>query len=365
MNKVYEKYMKKCISLAQRGEGFVSPNPMVGAIVTDKQGNVAGYGWHKVYGGPHAEVNAINDAKNKGIDIKGGTIFVSLEPCSHYGKTPPCADLIIKEGLKKVVIGCADPNPKVAGGGIKKLEAAGIEVVSGVLEDECKKLNEIFFKNQTKKSPFVAIKTATTMDGKIATKTGSSKWITSEKSRQYVQKLRNKYDAIITGSGTVISDNPSLTCRKKGGRNPVRVVVDSALKTPVDAKVYENNATKIYIAAAKTSKSVNANDYGQNVEIIYCPLINNKIDLNFLLKELYKRDIYSVLIEAGGALNGAFLKQKLVDKIYHFVAPKILGDNQAKTYVDGFSPINIEQGIELKIEKVKSFKPDILFEAYL
>ena len=354
--------MKKCLSLARRGEGFVSPNPLVGAVVLDKNGNIAGLGWHKKCGEAHAEVNAIADAKNKDINIKGGTIFVNLEPCSHYGKTPPCADLIIKEGLKKVVAGTIDPNPRVDGGGIKKLQKAGIDVVTGVLEQECKKLNEIFFKNQTEKLPFVAIKTATTMDGKTATKTGSSKWITSQNARAQVQKLRNKYDAILTGSGTVLADNPSLTCRKRGGRNPVRIIVDSNLKTPVDSMVYRNDGTKIYIAALKTAKT---KDYGTNAEIIFCPEKSGKIDLPFLLKELYKKGICSILVEAGGILNGVFLKQKLVDKIYHFIAPKILGDNEAKSFVEGFSAINIDDSTQLKIESVKKFNPDILIEAYL
>ena len=362
MNHNYKKYIKKCISLAHKGEGFVSPNPHVEAVVLDKNGEVAGLGWHQKYGEAHAEVNAIADAKSKGFDIKGGTIFVSLEPCSHYGKTPPCADLIIKEGLKKVVIGCTDPNPKVNTGGIKKLRDAEIDVVTGILEDECKKLNEIFFKNQIKNLPYVAIKTATTMDGKIATKTGSSKWITSQKAREYVQKLRNKYDAILTGSGTVLIDNPSLTCRIKGGRNPIRIVIDSKLKTPPSAKVYEDNGTKVYIAATKTTKT---KDYGPNTEIIFCPVVNEKIDLNFLLKELYKKGVYSILIEAGGNLNGAFLKQNLADKVYQFIAPKILADNKAKSFADGLCANNIDDGLRLKIESVKTLEPDILIEAYL
>ena len=333
--------MKKCLSLARRGEGQVSPNPLVGAVVLDKNGNIAGLGWHKKCGEAHAEVNAIADAKNKGINIKGGTIFVNLEPCSHYGKTPPCDDLIIKEGLKKVVAGTIDPNPRVDGGGIKKLKKAGIDVVTGVLEQECKKINEVFFKNQTENLPFVAIKTATTMDGKTATKTGSSKWITSQNARAQVQKLRNKYDAIL---------------------NPVRIIVDSNLKTPVDSMVNQNDGTKIYIAALKTAKT---KDYGTNAEIIFCPEKSGKIDLPFLLKELYKKGICSILVEAGGILNGVFLKQKLVDKIYHFIAPKILGDNEAKSFVEGFSAINIDDNTQLKIESVKKFNPDILIEAYL
>ena len=187
-----EKYIKKCIKLARKGEGKVSPNPLVGAVILDKNGKIAGYGWHQKYGEAHAEVNAVKMAKEKGRDIKGGTIFVSLEPCSHCGKTPPCCNLIIKEGLKKAVIGCVDPNPIVSGRGIQKLKDAGIEVVTGILENECKKLNEIFIKNQLDNKPFIAIKTASTLDGKIATKNGSSKWITTEKARN-PHRLRHCY----------------------------------------------------------------------------------------------------------------------------------------------------------------------------
>lgn len=360
MQKLYEKYMKKCIELAKRGEGLVSPNPLVGAVVLDKYGQVAGYGWHQKYGEAHAEVNAINMAKANGVDINGGTIIVSLEPCSHFGKTPPCADLIINEGLKKVVIGCVDPNPKVAGNGIKKIQNAGIEVVTGVLEKECLYLNEIFIKNQVEKMPFVAIKTATTMDGKIATKTGVSKWITSEKARSEVQKLRNKFDAILTGSGTVLADNPSLTCRMKNGRNPIRVIVDSKGKTPSDSKVFNEDGTKVFLAVLE---NVDLKKYPENVQVLKCSACENKIDLKFLVNELYKQGVRSILVEAGGVLNGEFLKQNLVDKLYQFVAPKILGDENGKNFVEGFSIIDINRSMMLEIVKVKTFAPDILVEA--
>lgn len=359
MLKAYEKYMKKCIALAKKGEGFVSPNPLVGAVILDKNNKMVGYGWHKKYGEPHAEVNAINMAKDNGADIRGGTIIVSLEPCSHFGKTPPCADLIINEGLKKVVVGCIDPNPKVAGNGIKKLQNAGIDVMVGVLEKECQDLNEIFIKNQAEKMPFVAIKTATTMDGKIATKTGSSKWITSEKARIEVQKLRNKYDAILTGSGTVLADNPSLTCRMKNGRNPIRVIIDSNAKIPLNSKVFNDNGTKIFWAV---SNDVDASKYPKNIKIIKCPTIANKIDLKFLVGELYNQGVRSILVETGGILNGAFLKQGLVDKIYQFIAPKILGDEKGKNFVEGFDIADINSSLQSEFKQIKNFSPDILIE---
>ena len=357
----YGKYMKECIELAHRGEGFVSPNPLVGAIVLTKEGNLAGKGWHKKYGEPHAEVNAFKDAEKNNIDVSQGTIFVSLEPCSHYGKTPPCADLIIKKGIKKVVIGCVDPNPKVDGGGIKKLKDAGIEVVQGILEKECKELNEIFFKNQLENKPFIAIKTATTLDGKIATKTGSSKWITSQKAREQAHCLRNKYDAILTSSSTVLADNPSMTCRLKNSlcRNPVRIIVDSNLKTQPNMNIFQNDGTKVYVACLNESALHN---YPDNVQIIKCPSKNEKVDLQYLVNELYKTGIKSILIEAGGILNSAFFKENLVDKVYQFVAPKILGDNSAKAFVEGFDIESIQECLNLEIISVKNFEPDILIE---
>lgn len=357
---LYKKLMKKCINLAKKGEGKTSPNPLVGAVVLDKNGEIAGYGWHKKYGEAHAEVNAIKMAENNKIDIKGGTIVVSLEPCSHYGKTPPCADLIIEKGLKTLVAGCLDPNPKVAGNGIKKCKSAGITVITGVLEDECKNLNEIFFKNQIEKKPFISIKTATTSDGKIATKTGSSKWITSKKARNDVQKLRNKYDAILTGSGTVIKDNPSLTCRAKNGKNPTRIIIDSKLKTPTDAKVYNDDGTKTYIA---TLENVHKKKYSDNVKIIYCPEKDGKVDLEYLTQKLFNLGIYSIIVEAGGILNGEFIKQKLADKLYQYIAPKIIGDEKAQNFIEGFDISDINTSQLLTTKKITKLTPDILIES--
>ena len=362
MQKKYEKYMKKCISLAKKGEGKVSPNPLVGAVVMDKNGNIAGYGWHQKYGEAHAEVNAIKMADDRGINIEEGTIVVSLEPCSHYGKTPPCADMIIKRGIKKAVIGCSDPNPVVSGRGIEKLKNAGVEVVLGILENECKSLNEIFMKNQIVKMPFIAIKTAATLDGKIASKTGSSKWITDEKARNYVQKLRNKYDAILTGSGTVIADNPSLTCRMKNGKNPIRIIVDSKAACNPDSNVFNDDGTKVFWAVAEKTIIEHKN---KNVEVIKCPLskISGKIDLNYLVQTLYEKGIRSILVEAGGMLNGGFIKAGLADKLYQFLAPKILGDKDGKNFAEGFDINDINDCIKLQIERVKMFEPDVLIEA--
>ena len=356
--KIYEKYMKKCITLAKKGAGYTSPNPMVGAIILDENLNFISQGYHKKYGQAHAEVNAINNALKKGANLKNSTIIVTLEPCSHYGKTPPCADLIIKSGIKTVVVGVLDCNPKVAGNGIKKCQDAGLTVITGILEEECKQLNEIFFKNQLKKLPFVTIKTATTLDGKIATKTGSSKWITGENARNIVQKLRHNYDAILTSSNTVIADNPSLTCRLKNGKNPIRIILDTNLKTNPNSLVYNNDGTKDIIATISKEQK----KYPKNVKILKIKEKNGKIDLKELLKELYSQGICSVLIEAGGILNGAFLKEKLVDKLIHFTAPKILGDNEGKSFIDGFDIKDINNSLNLKLISIQKTEPDIMCE---
>ncbi len=359
----HEQYIKECLKLARQGEGQVSPNPLVGSLVLDKNGEIVGKGYHQKYGEPHAEVNTLNMAGNK---AKGGTIYVNLEPCSHHGKTPPCADRIIKEGLKKVVIGMQDPNPKVAGSGIKKLNDAGIEVVTDILEGECKKLNEIFIKNIKEKKSFIAVKTASTIDGKIAASSKSSKWITSEKARNKVQQLRNKYDAILTGSGTVLEDDPSLTCRMDNGRNPVRIIIDSTLKTSPTAKVYNQCGTQVWVAVADFIEDEKIKNYPKHINFIKCPLSNaKKIDLNYLTKKLYENNIYSIMIEAGGLLNGAFIKENLVDKLYLFVAPKILGDNAGLSIFDGFNINNIKKCINIEFKSIERLEPDLLLESYI
>lgn len=355
----HEKFMKECLELAQKGAGRVSPNPMVGSIVLDKNGNIVGKGWHQQYGQAHAEVNALNMAKEK---AKGGTIYVSLEPCSHFGKTPPCIDRIIKEEISTLIVGMTDPNPLVAGKGIEKAKAAGIKVIEKILEKECLKLNEVFVKNITQKRPFVALKTASTLDGKIATATGSSKWITSESAREEVQRLRNLYDGILTSSSTVIADNPSLNCRMENGRNPIRIILDKNLKTSPESKVYINDGTRVIIACVENK---NSKKYPSNVEIIKCEKDSNgQIDLNDLSSKLYEMKIYSLMVESGGILNGAFLNNGLADKIYIFMAPKILCDNGGKASFDGLEILNIDQCKNFKFEAIKSFLPDVMFELY-
>lgn len=330
-----KKYMHRCIELAKKGEGRVSPNPLVGSVVLDSEGRVVGEGYHEKYGEAHAEINALSQAGEKAC---GGAIYVSLEPCCHHGKTPPCIERVLASGVKKLVIGMTDPNPKVAGKSIEIAKNAGIEVIENVLRAECIKLNEIFIKNITENRPFVAIKTASTLDGKIAAKTGKSKWITSEKARNEVHRLRNKYDAILTGSGTVLADNPSLTCRMDGGRNPIRIVVDSSGTVPKGAKVFNDDGTRVIVWKSH--------------------------DLDQLLKWLYKERIFSVLVEAGAGLNSAILKQNLADKLYAFIAPKIMGDKKAMSVFEGFSPESPDECVNFKFADVKAFPPDVMIEGY-
>ncbi len=341
----YENYMKKCIELAKNGEGQTSPNPMVGCVVLDKNENEISTGYHHKYGDNHAERDALLKLHNG--EEKGGTLIVNLEPCSHHGKTPPCADLIIERGLKKVVIGMQDVNPIVAGNGINKLQKAGIEVISGIMEEECKKLNEIFIKNMTQNKCFIAIKTATTLDGKIATSNGSSKWITSSAAREKVKEIRNCYDAIMTTSSTILADNPTMLHRKK-------IILDRRLKTNLEAPIYKNG--EIYLF----NETLDMFEGGVN--FIKTPVKANKLDLEFVFERAYELGIKSILIESGGILNGSALKY--ADKIYHFIAPKITGDNSSLSCFN-FQKINdINNSLNFKIETIEHFKPDILLTYY-
>ena len=341
----YDKYMKKCIELAKGGEGQTSPNPLVGCVVLDKDGNEISTGFHHKYGENHAERDALLKL-TKGEE-KGGTLIVNLEPCSHHGKTPPCADLIIERGLKRVVIGMQDVNPIVAGNGIKKLKNAGIEVVEHVLEDECKILNEVFIKNMTQKKVFIAIKTATTLDGKIATQNGSSKWITSEKAREEVKVIRNRYDAIMTSSATILADNPTMLHRKK-------IILDRKLRTNLEAPIYKNG--EIYLF----NDSLDMFEGGVN--FIKTPVHDDKLDLEFVFNKAYELGIKSVLVESGGHLTGSVLKY--ADKIYHFIAPKITGDNSALSCFDFQQIDDINKSLNFKFSDIKSFEPDILITYY-
>lgn len=340
--KQYDLLMKKCIELAKQAQGETSPNPLVGCIVLNDIGEIISTGYHKKYGENHAE----RDALLKLDDAKNCTLIVNLEPCSHYGKTPPCADLIIEKGVKRVVYGMKDVNPIVAGNGLKKLIDAGIEVIGPILEDECRKLNEIFIKNQVEHKTFVALKTATTIDGKIATSTSDSKWITSDFARKEVRNIRKRYDAILTSSSTILADNPTM-------EHKCKVILDRELKTNSQMTIYKQG--KIFVFHSLKNQSSLSNN---NLQYIYTPTVNNKLGIESILEELYKRGIMSVLVEAGGKLNGSFLPY--IDRLYHFVAPKILGDNNGKSCFYGKEVEKISNCTNLNFESVELFPPDIL-----
>ena len=339
----YETLMKRCFELARQGEGAVSPNPLVGCVVLDRDGNIISEGYHSKYGENHAERDALLKLHNG--EERGGTLVVNLEPCSHFGKTPPCADLIIERGISKVVFAMRDVNPKVDG--VKKLTDAGIKVVSGVLENEAKKLNEVFIKNITERKTFVALKTATTLDGKIATSNGSSKWITSENARNEVKVIRNRYDAILTSSSTVIADNPTMAHRKK-------IVLDRCLKTDLTANIYKEGQVYIFCSGKSCIDG--------NITYIDTPVNDEKLDISFILEKLYELGIYSVLVEAGGKLNGSFLPY--TDKIYHFIAPKITSDNTSRSVFDGKLITDINDSQQFIFDEVKEFPPDLLLTYY-
>lgn len=328
-----EKYMKECFKLALKGKRKVLPNPMVGCVVLDKEGNVISKGYHHQYGQNHAERDALLKLKNN--EAKGGTLYVNLEPCSHFGKTPPCVDLIIERKIKRVIIGMKDINPKVDG--ITKLKAAGIEVKTGVLEEDAKFLNRIFIKNMKEKLPYVVLKIATTMDGKISTKTGDSKWITSEEARKEVYKMRQEFDCIMTSSNTVIADNPFMVHGKK-------CLLDTNCRIPKTSKIFEQG--DVYVATKYNT-----------------PLKNGKLDVKAVLSDLYKKGIYTVFLECGGILAGSMLKDGLIDEIYQFIAPKILNDNSGKSCFDGDSILKISNAKKLKIYSTAVIGSDLLVES--
>ena len=355
-----EYYMKRALELAARGRGYTNPNPMVGAVIV-KEGRIIGEGWHEMYGQLHAERNAL---KNCTEDPKGATIYVTLEPCCHHGKTPPCTDAIIESGIEKVVIGMLDVNPIVAGNGVRILKEHGIEVVSGVLEDECRKLNKIFIKHMTEKLPYVVMKYAMTSDGKIATVTGESKWITGPASRENVHRTRHALMGIMVGVGTVLTDDPMLDCRlEEGGKNPIRIICDSNLRTPLDSRVVTTaNDIETIIATVSDNVSLIKEYERGSVTVIRTASENGRVDLNDLMKILGERGIDSILLEGGSQLNFSAIKAGIVDEVHTYIAPKIFGGN-AKTPVGGEGIRNISDAVMLDPVKITKLGDDIFVES--
>ena len=356
-------FMKRALELAFRGAGRVSPNPMVGAVLV-YNGEIIGEGWHRQFGGPHAEVNAIESVTDEQLLCKA-TLYVTLEPCSHFGKTPPCSDLVIQKGIPRVVIGCRDPHIAVAGKGIAKLQAAGIAVTEGVLEAECMKCNEAFIKSHTKGLPFVTIKLAQTLDGKIATSLGASHWITGEESRTEVHRLRSIYDAVLIGQATIRSDDSRLTVRHCEGRNPLRVVLDRRLSLPLDTRIFDSEAPTIVFASSswvRLPKVAQLRERG--VTVLFVHEHSEELDLRHVLEELHKLRILSVMVEGGSRLSASFIRANLADKITMFIAPKLFGGDA----LSAFAPLGVnmpDQGVSLRFEPPRFFGNDVLLEAYI
>lgn len=354
------KYMERAIELAKKGMGFTSPNPMVGAVVV-KNGRIIGEGYHEKCGELHAERNALASLTES---AEGATLYVTLEPCCHYGKTPPCTEAIIQHKIGKVVIGSKDPNPLVAGKGAALLRQAGIAVVEDYMRQECDAINPIFFHYITAKRPYVAMKYAMTMDGKIATRTDASKWITGEVAREHVQQLRHEYRAIMVGIETVLKDDPMLNCRMEGGKDPVRIICDSHLRIPLNSKIVQTaGEVSTVVATLKSeedalSKQKALKDAG--VKVLVLPEKDGHIDLSALMDELGEQSIDSILLEGGGTLNESALKEQIVHKAYVYVAPKVFGGVDAKTPVGGIGVETPNQAYHFQLTECKKLGGDIL-----
>ncbi len=363
MDKDNLEYMKMALELAKKGIGGVNPNPLVGAVVV-KEGKIIGKGYHKVFGEAHAEVHALEEA---GAAAYGGTIYVTLEPCSHYGKTPPCAEKIIRSGIKKCFIGSRDPNPEVSGRGIAMLRKAGIEVVEDVLKEECDRLNQVFFKYIRTGIPYLFLKCGITLDGKIALSNGASKWITNSIAREKVQYYRNRFMGIMVGINTVLTDNPSLNTRMENGRDPYRIVIDPKLKIGEDLKVIqENHDRKTVIVTSVQCRDIDKRkvlEEKYNIRFVF--LEGNVFSMEDILREIGKLGIDSILLEGGEQLISQAFKEKVIDGGEIFVANRIIGDSDAKPFISGFSPVEMEETIVLRNVRNNIYGENIGMEFYM
>ncbi len=368
------------LRLARHSYGTTSPNPMVGAVLV-KGGKIIGRGWHRLAGEPHAEIEALRDAQKRGHNTRGATLYITLEPCSTHGRTPPCTDAIIAAGIKRVVIGATDPNPKHHGRAFKILQRAGIQVVHGILADECERLNEAFNHWIVYHTPFVTVKAAMTLDGKIATASGGSKWITGEKARAYGMKLRQGSDAILVGINTILADNPSLMARSQesgvGSQNKNlrlrRIVLDSMARTPLKAKVVsDKNAALTTILVSKIAPKKRVAELAKRVNVLVAPIrkvgrgaeiVPYQIDLHWLLKKLGAENVTSLLVEGGGEVNASFLLGGLAQRVAFFYAPKILGGRDSHKAVAGKGAKSLAEALQLREVEWKRLGPDLLLTA--
>ncbi len=364
MNETHITFMQRALALAQRGKGRTSPNPLVGAVIVNT-GKIVGEGYHQEVGGPHAEIHALQAADEK---AKGGTLYVNLEPCCHWGRTPPCTDALIQAGIAHVYAAHRDPNPKVTGKGIQQLEQAGINVTVELCADDAEKLNEVYIKYVKTGHPFVILKMAMSLDGKLATSTGESQWITSQASRQKVHELRNEADAILVGIGTITSDNPALTTRlpHKQGKDPTRVVLDSYGRTPTSAKVFNSESEAgVIIAVTPQAPAKNIAILEKaGAEVIVTPAKEGQVCFKTLMETLGAQGITSVLVEGGGKVNTSALASGVVDKAMCFVAPKFIGGNQAPGVLDGEGIARLADAQQLERLTITELGCDILIEGY-
>ena len=353
------EYMRRAIRLAEKGRGWTNPNPLVGCVIV-KNGEIVAQGYHEKIGGWHAERNAILNCQ---ADLTDATAYVTLEPCCHHGRTPPCSDLLIERGIKKVFIGSRDPNPLVSGKGAKQLRAAGVEVVEDFLREECDQLNPIFFHYIQTKRPYVLLKYAMTADGKIATSTGESKWITGELARAKVQETRHQYRAIMVGVETVLADNPMLNSRMPNARQPVRIVCDSHLRTPLDCQLVQtakDYPTIIATISEDLQKIAKFEPLG--VEVLLCKAKNRRVDVSDLLQKLGEKQIDSLLIEGGASLNFSALESGVVNRVHCYIAPKLVGGKAAKTPIGGEGICYLSQAVKLKMNSIEMVGEDVLID---
>lgn len=353
-------YMKMALQLAERGCGYTSPNPMVGAVIV-KNEKIIGLGWHERYGEAHAERNALVACTE---NPKGATMYVTLEPCCHYGKQPPCVEAIMDAGIERVVVGSGDPNPLVSGKGIEMLRKQGISVTEHILQEDCERLNEVFFHYIQTKRPFVVMKYAMTMDGKIATHTGLSKWVTGEIARNHVAKQRHRYTAIMAGIGTILTDDPLLTCRIEGGINPIRIICDTTLRMPLTAKVV-STAEQIPTLIATCCQDKQRHTLYEKKGCCIVPVREKEghVDLEQLMDLLGERQIDSILLEGGGTLNWSALSCGIVQKVQTYIAPKLFGGQAAKTPVEGIGISSPTSAFRLKNSKILQLGEDFLIES--
>jgi diaminohydroxyphosphoribosylaminopyrimidine deaminase/5-amino-6-(5-phosphoribosylamino)uracil reductase len=357
-----EQWMKRVLCLAKKARGRTSPNPMVGAILV-KGDKLIGEGYHAKAGEAHAEVVALQRARE---EARGAILYLNLEPCTHYGKTPPCAPKVIEAGVKRVVIGMEDPNPLVKGKGVEILRKAGVDVEVGILEKECRRLNEAFCKYILKKEPFVILKAASTLDGKIATRNGDSKWISGEASRRFVHKLRNQVDGVLVGIGTVLKDDPLLTARIRGRRDPYRIILDSRLKISEEARVIGTSPSKAIIVTTELAPRDKIERLEKRgVQILIFGSKEERINLRSCLSKLGEMGMMNLLVEGGSQVNGSFLDEGLIDKLLLFLSPKLIGDHQALGIFGGRGVSNLQEAIALKEIKTRKMGEDILLEGYL